>query len=740
MNQQKLEKYLKYTINTCLFIIPFVVLFMFSGLFFPYITTKAFVFRFLVQISFTAWLVLAYLNSSYRPKLQPILIAVLSFVGVVLLADIFGVNPGRSLWSNFERMEGFIALFHLLLYFIVLSSVFIENKNWLWFLRSNVLASILVSGYGLLQLAGALPIQQGGVRLDSTLGNAGYLGTYMFFSIFITLYLALVDGYFKSNKLVAGVYSLVLLLQGFILYQTATRGAMLGLLFGLLASSVVLVIFGGAYRKLRLVAGVVLLSVFLLIGGFWLIKDSSFVTENPVLTRFASISLEEATTKSRFTIWQMAWQGVKERPILGWGQENFIVVFSKYYDPEMYNQEPWFDRSHNVFFDWLIAAGFLGLLSYLSLFGVCLYYLFKIKDEILSIPAKAILIGLLSGYFFQNLFIFDNLISYILFFTIISYLAYLYHQNKIEIIKNKNKLDTNQLLISLLLVGLMMVFSYQTLIKPLTVNIYLIEGLKSINLFQQGAQPRGQISYPEIALSNIEKVFKMNTFGSIEAGEQLVRMALPILVNEEVDQSIKIKFLSLIKNHFEQRLNDDPQDVRGRVLYSSFLVNQGDFNSALAYLNQARQLSPNRQLIILEQAKVYFLVGSTTEALALTKEVFDDTPDLDEARRLYGFILADLGKMDESMSVLEPLIFASQTDQSIVNFYTQRGEFDLLIDIWNERIRLYPDDPQNYFYLAGTYYNIGNVNQSINILEQTKNLFPQTINQADGLIDQMKNI
>ena len=62
----------------------------------------------------------------------------------------------------------------------------------------------------------------------------------------------------------------------------------------------------------------------------------------------------------------MSWQGVKEHPILGWGQENYIVLFNKYYDPKMYQQEPWFDRSHNVFFDWLVSGGILALLAYLS--------------------------------------------------------------------------------------------------------------------------------------------------------------------------------------------------------------------------------------------------------------------------------------------------------------------------------------------------------------------------------------
>src|SRR3989344_3553367 len=94
--------------------------------------------------------------------------------------------------------------------------------------------------------------------------------------------------------------------------------------------------------------------------SYLVLYTQNFVKNSPVLSRFASINVEETTTKSRFMIWNMAMQGLKERPILGWGQESFNYVFNKYYDPGMYGQEQWFDRTHNIIFDWLIAGGILG--------------------------------------------------------------------------------------------------------------------------------------------------------------------------------------------------------------------------------------------------------------------------------------------------------------------------------------------------------------------------------------------
>ena len=107
------------------------------------------------------------------------------------------------------------------------------------------------------------------------------------------------------------------------------------------------------------------------------VRNTTFVRNDYVLSRFASLSFSEIKTQGRYFVWPMAIKGFIEKPILGWGQEGFNFVFNKYYDPRMYTREPWFDRAHNTYLDWLIAGGALGLLSYLAIIFSLLYYLFK---------------------------------------------------------------------------------------------------------------------------------------------------------------------------------------------------------------------------------------------------------------------------------------------------------------------------------------------------------------------------
>src|SRR3989338_1717974 len=409
-----------------IFLVPFVPLVVVNNLFFPFITGKAFVFRILVMIAAGAWLILALRDPDYRPKNSWLIKALVAFLIIIGLADIFSANPSKSFWSNFERMEGWVGIFHLFLYFLVAGTMLNDWKYWKRFFQTSITVSVIMAGYGIFQLAGVLVINQGGTRLDGTFGNATYLAVYMLFHIFLTFFLLLRE---RFSKTLQWTYGVIIALQLFILYHTATRGAVLGLVGGILIAAILIALFDKERLFLKKSARFTLVAILILIVGFIAIRNVAFIQKSAALSRLASISLNEATP--RFMVWQMGWQGFKERPVLGWGQENFNFVFNKYYDPNMYTQEQWFDRVHNIVFDWLIAAGFLGLLAYGLLFLGTLYYLWR-RQSRFSITEKSIVTGLLAGYTFHNLFVFDNVVSYIFFFTVMAY-VYVMSQEKEEI-------------------------------------------------------------------------------------------------------------------------------------------------------------------------------------------------------------------------------------------------------------------------------------------------------------------
>jgi O-antigen ligase len=506
------NKTLRSLILTGLFLIPFVPFIISGSMLFPFITGKNFAFRIIVEIIFALWLFLAIRDKEYRPKKSWILGAIWIFVAVIALADVFGENPLKSIWSNFERMEGLLSLVHFALYFTVLTSVFHTQKLWDWFWATWVGSAIIMCVYALFQLGGVITINQGGVRVDGTFGNAIYLAVFLVFTIFFSTFLFLRS---KNKKNHLWYFVPVVLLQSFVLYHTATRGAVLGLLGGIIVTVVLTVLFDKAStdKKLRKTSLAVLAGVALLGLGFFAIRNTSFVKTSPVLARFASLSISEVKTQGRYFIWPMAIKGSLERPVLGWGQENFNYIFNKDYDPRMYNQELWFDRAHSAPLDWLVAGGILGFVSYLSLFFFALWYLWKDRHDAFSFLEKSIVTGLIAGYAFQAIFVFDNLVSYILFFSVLAFIASKTSGAHIRFPESLEKKSARPVISAILTI--LCVFSlYYFNVRPIETAQTLIDALRA-----------GGAKDYKTALDDFTRALSIGYAGQAEIREQLASSA-----------------------------------------------------------------------------------------------------------------------------------------------------------------------------------------------------------------------
>ena len=374
-------------------------------------------------------------HAKYRPKLNALTIGVTIFALVTLVADLVGVNPLRSLWSNFERMEGWITIVHLWMFFMAASSVFGAGSasnaggggRQLWHRWMNVelVAAFLVAGYGLFQLFGWASIHQSASRVDASLGNAAYMAVYMLMNAGIAVYLFFVTrrnasfGAANGNSVfLQWLYVILAVLFSFELYETATRGTILGLVGGIMLALLVYSIFTGKNKSRGIAGGIVGLFIIAIIA-FIALRHQPFIANNPVMGRLATISFSSTESVARLYIWNMALTGFEQRPVLGWGQENFNYIFNANYDPKMWGQEQWF-RSRPQRLYWLTASGIVGLLAYLSLYVL---FLLAVWKSSLSIAEKSALTGLLAGYAIHNLFVFNNLASYVLFFAMLGFAA-----------------------------------------------------------------------------------------------------------------------------------------------------------------------------------------------------------------------------------------------------------------------------------------------------------------------------
>lgn len=165
--------------------------------------------------------------------------------------------------------------------------------------------------------------------------------------------------------------------------------------------------------------------------------------ENIPESRVLQISLSDSSAQTRFWVWQEAWQGFLERPILGWGPENFTPVFDKFFNPNFYvpgqNSETWFDRAHSVYFDYLAETGILGLLSYLGMFFMFYWEFIKKahkrtaaeeKHSVAFSVEKGLIFALPVAYLIQGIAIFDVFPMYISLFLFLAFAAYYFSDAK----------------------------------------------------------------------------------------------------------------------------------------------------------------------------------------------------------------------------------------------------------------------------------------------------------------------
>lgn len=727
---QKSVNIIKHLVFGGIFLTPFLVLIVSGTMFFPFITGKNFAFRILAEVIAALWIVLMLFDARYKPRRTLISVVLAVFIFILALSSVFGENFYRSFWSNYERMEGLVTYLHLFAFFLVLTSVMRTEKIWKWFLHTSLGVSVIVGIYGVLQIAGKLAIHQGD-RVDATLGNASYLAIYMAFHIFLALIY-----FFRQKDGVRWFYAPVIALQSFILYSTATRGAMLGMAGGLLLAAVLIAIFSQS-KKIKVSAAAVLLLIIILIGNFWFMRDSNFVKNSPVLHRFADISLTETTTESRLTIWKMSWEGFKTKPILGWGLENYNLVFNKYYEPILWKQEPWFDRAHNVFFDRMTTGGSLGLLAYLGLFAAAIYYLWrKRKFTGFSVYDSALFTAMFAAYFFHNVFVFDNLISLVMFFV---FLAYIHtratmsdkpvastpadYKNAVSHQENNYGKATAAVVVA----GLFIFIFY-------TVNIpggLAARGL--IDAFQMVAKGDAQKSF-----EGFQKVIAYNSFGGMEAREHLSNFAMNVYGQPNVDAGLKEKIAVFAVDELKKQNKQFPNDIREMLFLGALYNKIGKYDEAIEILNKAKEISPKKQQLYFELSSSYLNKKEYDKGLEILRKVFELDTDFLDARKIYAVSAIFADKLNLAKEIMKDSGGVIIADDRFLRAFAQRNDLNSVIAILNKFLEENPNDIAHRLNLAAVYAQINERGKAVKELETVIAKEPKFKEQGEYYIKEIK--
>lgn len=443
----------------------FAVVVVINSIFFPFIGGKDYFFRFAVELGIIAWLLWwafeakdgeasTAIKATFK---KPLVIAVTVFVAAVMIACIFAYDAHAAFWSNYERGEGGFQMLHYYAFFLLLVLLFKHEDDWKNIFKFSLVAAAGMVGYGVmanLGYASFISPYAGGTpptgwlhqlidgRFEGSLGNPAYVAPYLMFSMFFA-------GYLWIRSKVAGTlttlkswgYGSILFAFLFFFYLSQTRGAFLGLAAGIFIG-VLYLAFAGS-RRMRKWSAVTLAILVVLGLGIYAIRKDPILNNIPG-GRLAQISLSDSTAQTRFWVWGEAWQGFLERPVFGWGQENFTAVYDKFFNPQFFtpgqNSETWFDRAHSVFFDYLVETGIIGFLSYLGIFFIFAREFFVRRRARIAaaidnhktahVLENALMLAMPVAYLVQGVAIFDVLPMYIPLFLFLAFANYYFNRHE----------------------------------------------------------------------------------------------------------------------------------------------------------------------------------------------------------------------------------------------------------------------------------------------------------------------
>lgn len=631
------------------------------NLFYAAINVRYFFLLIFIYIMIGVWLYHVYNNGlriSWRGRW---LAGLLILTGAIyLLASIVGIHPGQSFWSDIIRSTGTIFVFHIGLLMFLLSEM-LTKKDWLWIRRAFIGGSALFSLFYFLGKEG-LKISGRFLTVNFELaglsfGNQTFAAAYILIPILLT-FMELRNTRRWSRAFWFWIVALLLqMLSPLFVHFNALVGR---IPFKEIVSDPSLLI--GSARASAITLGlVVIYFIGRAIVRFIFKKDSNLrsiasktyaaVFGVAVLamvimlfipgTRIQNAYINESTAARTF-VWHAGWESVADRPVLGWGPENFEFGFWRYFDNRLYLRENygeiWFDRAHNLFVDTAINAGIIGLLAFLAIAVYTIYIYHRAYKRGKISGTEAHILGVvIVAHLFQLQTSFEVIGTYFAWVFMLGYAMWLEREmNKekeaIEVFPAKDETGS-----SLTIAGGVVVLIIAAIFfvgKPFNQQHSIVSVFRTLD-----ADVRLEaIKKATTQKSSFESISTLNA--ALIAGAT----ANPnLLTNQELTESVR-KENALYIDLFSQYVERNPLDYRARMnlaqaMYFSTILGTPKIEEARAIVQDSYELAPANPLTYVLDAASYMYEGDFSKAFEIVDAGVALNPDIEFTQLVREFML-----------------------------------------------------------------------------------------------------
>lgn len=581
----KKEAYLL-PIYLCLFFVP---VFYFPYFLNSFTQSKELLFKTIIILSLPAVVIYNLyqnrfkINKFFKNKLFLLLFGIFT---IITLAVVMSPTPKVAIHGTYDRGFGYITQIYLALFFLY--SVSVLNKNQVKKgLLLIFLSGLLIAIYAIIQKTGFDPLFYNFDtdifigRSFSLLGNPGYLGQFMTLAIILTAYF-----FFKSKKqsfkalYASGFFIMILALM-----FSETRAAILSMFLSVFLIAI-------KYRKniLKYLKKIKRYTIWII--GLILVFLSISLVILAGNERFSLSVSSIRSLNSRFEIWNGAIELIKEKPLIGYGQETFYIYAPEIITKEFLTLEESIhisiDKIHNEFLETVFSYGIFAGLLYIIIFAYLLYLFFKTKNSLIAILSLIVIANVV-----QNQFSFSDFsISVVIAFSLASIIAIQSKKSAISI--NIKKKFAHLLTILLILFsGLLFI---HTIYKPLmsqwlyykSREHYNTNYEKAINLHKQALEYTPYYS----------KLWYELMFLDRSSMEKALHHLEQIEGNSGDLLAWKGNFYSVINpslssDYFYKALKKNPHYPDWIRAHADMLYKNGDYRSALYLYNKYLEYVPD---------------------------------------------------------------------------------------------------------------------------------------------------
>jgi tetratricopeptide (TPR) repeat protein len=333
----------------------------------------------------------------------------------------------------------------------------------------------------------------------------------------------------------------------------------------------------------------------------------------------------------------------------------------------------------------------------------------------------------LVGYAIHNLFVFDNLYSYIYFFAVLALIDSQVGRpiksfEKAPVASNEDGITYALPIAAVACFGFIWFFN----LGSMHTASELITALSS-----PGGPATSLTTFNDFAMHPVPQMQEIR--------EQLVSFAGAVAQSQSVTNEQKQQIFSLAVSEMQKQIAAYPSDAREYVQLGYLYRAGGDNADALKAIETALTFSPKKEEFLIEKGTVEWNLGDVKAAQEAFNTAYTLGPSFDDLATYAAAGDIAAGDTTSADKILMDTYGTTNVDSDVLSVaYYRAKNWPRLISLWKARVAKPDATVNSYFSFAAAYYAAGDKANAIATVNATVAKFPEAAASGAAAIKQIQ--